>query len=160
MGNNDFLKNPAIYLEKITQQPYISKKEIDSLKKMMKKLSEYNGNYKKLFNRITTISKKAKGKNSGDILNDFHAKFKEKLPIFTLSCECPTQGNKGDGASLSIRAINEEYALKEGKERIETYMQKKGYSMPLSTHAFCPTNQKDKENKLGVIIYYEGDPRL
>lgn len=160
MGNNDFVKNPAIYLDKITQQTYISKKEIDSVKKMMKKLSEYDKSYKRLFNNITTISKRAKGKNSGDILNDFHTKFKEKLPIFTLSCECPTQGNKESGASLSIRAINEEDALKKGKERIETYMRKKGYSMQLRTNAFCPTNQKNKEDKLDSIVYFEGDPRL
>jgi len=160
MGNNDFVKNPAIYLDKITQQKYISKKEIDSLKKMMKKLAQYDERYKRLFNNITTISKRAKGKNSGDILNDFHTKFKEKLKVFTLHCKSPEQGNKGSGAYLSLKAIDENDALKKGKERIETYMRKEGYSMKLITEAFYPTNQKNKDDKLDVIVYFEGDPRL
>lgn len=79
MGNNDFTKNAKEYLEKLTKQKYISKIEILSLKKMMRKLSEYDGSYKKLFNRITTISNRAKGKNESNILTEFYGEFQLEI---------------------------------------------------------------------------------
>jgi len=77
--NNSFLSNASGYLEKITKQKYISKAEIDSLKKMMKKLAEADKSYKTLFNRITTISNRALGKNEAHILAEFYERFQAEV---------------------------------------------------------------------------------
>jgi hypothetical protein len=160
MGNNNFLSNPINYLEKLTKQTYVKKSEILSLKKMMKKLYDLDESYRKLYRRITTISNSANGKNDSTILSEFYENIKKKRPIFTLHCECPTQGNKGNGASLSIRALDKTDALNKGKRTIEEYMRKKGHSQQLTTDVFCPKDQKEAEKKLEIIDYFEGDPRL
>jgi len=79
MENNSFLNNASSYLKKITRQTYISKAEILSLKKMMKKLAEADESYKTLFNRITTISNRALGKNEAHILAEFYETFQAEV---------------------------------------------------------------------------------
>lgn len=78
---NSFLKNVSSFLNKIMKQKYISKAEILSLKKMMRKLSESDNNYKQLSNRITTISNSNRviGKNEANVLQEFYEKFQAEF---------------------------------------------------------------------------------
>ncbi len=76
---NSFLNNASSFFDKLMKQTYISKSEILALKKMLKKLSESDESYKKLFNRITTISNRSVGKNEANILTEFYETFQKEI---------------------------------------------------------------------------------
>lgn len=74
---NSFLNNASSFFDKIMKQTYISKSEILSLKKKLKVLKEADASYTNLFNRVTNIGNKAKGKNTPDILIKEYEDFKK-----------------------------------------------------------------------------------
>lgn len=80
-NKNSFLDNAVSYFDKIMEQKYISKAEILALKKILHNLAEDDESYKKLYNRITTISnaKHIKGKNEANVLQEFYKEFQAEI---------------------------------------------------------------------------------
>jgi hypothetical protein len=75
MGNNSFLPNTVLYFNKLMQQTYVEKSEIIRLKRKFKDLEEFDPTYHKLFNKVTRIANKAKGKNEPSILKTAYETF-------------------------------------------------------------------------------------
>ncbi len=78
MGNNSFLENTVLYFNKLMQKNYVEKSEIINLKRKFKDLEEFDPTYHKIFNKITRITNKAKGKNKVEILQETYDVFQEK----------------------------------------------------------------------------------
>jgi len=77
MGNNLFLANASSYFDKIMRQKYIAKSDVITLKRQFKQLKTQDAQYKTLFNKITGIANKAKGKNTSEILQEVYDDFRD-----------------------------------------------------------------------------------
>jgi len=74
---NSFLDNTVSFFDKIMKQTYIAKTEIIQLKRQLGHLKEQDDRYKSLFNKVTNIANKAKGKNDPEILQDVYTTFND-----------------------------------------------------------------------------------
>ncbi|MEI6119334.1 MAG: hypothetical protein WCP92_09410 [bacterium] len=74
---NSFLDNTVSFFDKIMKQTYIAKTEIIQLKRQFGHLKEQDDTYKGLFNKVTNIANKAKGKNAPAILQDVYETFND-----------------------------------------------------------------------------------
>ncbi|MCX6823951.1 MAG: hypothetical protein NT085_02395 [candidate division SR1 bacterium] len=74
---NSFLDNTVSFFDKIMKQTYITKKEIIQLKRQFDHLKEQDDIYKSLFNKVTNIANRAKGKNEPKILQDVYETFND-----------------------------------------------------------------------------------
>ena len=74
---NSFLDNTVSFFDKIMKQTYIAKTEIIQLKRQFGHLKTQDDTYKSLFNKVTNIANRAKGKNDPEILQDVYETFND-----------------------------------------------------------------------------------
>lgn len=75
--DNSFLSNTLSYFDKLMKETYISKSDILRLKKQFKVMKD-NGmiEYNPILNKVTTISNKATGKQTPELLQGVYEQFK------------------------------------------------------------------------------------
>ena len=138
------------------KQKYISKAEILSLKKMMRKLAKSDESYKQLYNRITTISNSNRviGKNDASILTEFYERFQKEITE-NKKTTCPEQvWTKEDYKGIPKGScINVEKNTTNTYEGTWSFM---GGTRPISIPKHLCSETSNLENiKKSMSVYFE-----